>query len=93
MLQDIGSVDNVSQFVEQVKKREKKLMGFGHRIYKNYDPRAKIIQKLAHQVRINNLLERSQWDFFVDMTNFVAKYVRLFFLNGLFLFPIFVVHS
>ncbi len=52
MLRDIGSIDNVPAFVKEVKegKGEKKLMGFGHRVYKNYDPRAKVIKKLADQV-------------------------------------------
>lgn len=50
MLEDIGSVDNVPNFIAAVKKREKKLMGFGHRVYKNFDPRAKIIRNLAYEV-------------------------------------------
>jgi citrate synthase len=51
MLQEIGSVGNVAQFVERVKRGESgRLMGFGHRVYKNYDPRAKIIKKLADRV-------------------------------------------
>jgi citrate synthase len=45
MLTRIGSVDNVPDFLERVKGREEKLMGFGHRVYKNYDPRARIIQQ------------------------------------------------
>lgn len=50
MLEEIGKVENVPAFLEGVKKRERKLMGFGHRIYKNYDPRAKIIKKTAYSV-------------------------------------------
>jgi citrate synthase len=50
MLREIGSVDAVPAFIEGVKKRERRLMGFGHRVYKNYDPRAKIIKQLAHEV-------------------------------------------
>ena len=50
MLREIGSVDNVPEFVEKVKNREALLMGFGHRVYKNYDPRAKIIKKAAYDV-------------------------------------------
>ncbi|KAH6570487.1 hypothetical protein BASA60_007695 [Batrachochytrium salamandrivorans] len=50
MLQDIGSVAAVPAFIEQVKSRQRKLMGFGHRVYKNYDPRAKIIRKIAFEV-------------------------------------------
>lgn len=50
MLNTIGSVDNVSNYVERVKQGEMRLMGFGHRVYKNYDPRAKIIKKVADEV-------------------------------------------
>jgi len=47
MLEDIGSVENIPSFIEDVKARKKKLMGFGHRVYKNFDPRATLIRKLA----------------------------------------------
>jgi citrate synthase len=50
MLRRIGSVDNVSSFIEGVKNGDERLMGFGHRVYKNYDPRAKIIKKAADDV-------------------------------------------
>jgi citrate synthase len=50
MLEGIGSKENVPKFLEEVKGRKKKLMGFGHRIYKNYDPRAAIIKKTAYEV-------------------------------------------
>jgi len=50
MLEKIGKVENVPQFVQDVKNRKKILMGFGHRVYKNYDPRAAIIKKLAYEV-------------------------------------------
>ena len=52
MLREIGHISNVPAFIKEVKegKGEKKLMGFGHRVYKNYDPRAKVIKKLADQV-------------------------------------------
>ena len=50
MLMEIGDVKNVPAFVEGVKNRERLLMGFGHRVYKNYDPRAKIIKKIADEV-------------------------------------------
>ena len=42
MLESIGSVGNVPKFIQAVKRKEKKLMGFGHRVYKNFDPRAKV---------------------------------------------------
>ncbi len=50
MLNQIGSIDNVDAFVESVKRGEGKLQGFGHRVYKNYDPRAKIIKQAADDV-------------------------------------------
>jgi len=50
MLAQIGSVKNVPGHIERVKKGELLLMGFGHRIYKNYDPRARIIKRIADQV-------------------------------------------
>ncbi|WP_040493095.1 citrate synthase [Ilumatobacter nonamiensis] len=50
MLSEIGSIENVPAFVESVKKGEGRLMGFGHRVYKNYDPRATIIKKAAYDV-------------------------------------------
>ena len=50
MLDEIGSKDRVPAYIERVKKGEVKLMGFGHRIYKNYDPRARIIKWTADRV-------------------------------------------
>jgi citrate synthase len=52
MLGEIGHVKNIPHFLEQVKDKNSKvkLMGFGHRVYKNYDPRAKIMQATCHQV-------------------------------------------
>ena len=50
MLEEIGDVKKVPEYMERVKKREFRLMGFGHRVYKNYDPRAKIIKQIAHEV-------------------------------------------
>jgi citrate synthase len=50
MLDEIGSVDNVPAFIEKIKGGRGKLMGFGHRVYKNYDPRAKIIKQTAEEV-------------------------------------------
>jgi len=50
MLNQIGSTSNIPAFIEKVKKGEGRLMGFGHRVYKNYDPRAKIIKQIADQV-------------------------------------------
>jgi len=50
MLMEIGSKDKVPEFITRVKSGEGRLMGFGHRVYKNYDPRAKIIKEIADQV-------------------------------------------
>jgi citrate synthase len=52
MLGEIGSVDKIPAFIEKVKDKSSnvRLMGFGHRVYKNYDPRAKIMQQTAHEV-------------------------------------------
>ena len=50
MLAEIGSIDNVPAFIEAVKAGEGRLMGFGHRVYKNYDPRATIIKQTAYDV-------------------------------------------
>ena len=50
MLMDIGSVDRVPDYIKRVKAGEKKLMGFGHRVYKNYDPRARIVKGIAYDV-------------------------------------------
>lgn len=50
MLDEIGSVDKVPAYVQRAKGGEFRLMGFGHRVYKNYDPRARIIKKVAYEV-------------------------------------------
>jgi citrate synthase len=50
MLEEVGSVKNIPDLIKQVKGGERRLMGFGHRVYKNYDPRAKIIKQVAEQV-------------------------------------------
>ncbi|KAJ6830320.1 uncharacterized protein M6B38_353785 [Iris pallida] len=50
MLNEIGTVENIPEFIEGVKNRKRKMSGFGHRVYKNYDPRAKVIRKLADEV-------------------------------------------
>ncbi|XP_078438889.1 citrate synthase, glyoxysomal-like [Wolffia australiana] len=50
MLNEIGKVENIPEFIEGVKNRKRKMSGFGHRVYKNYDPRAKVIRKLAEEV-------------------------------------------
>jgi citrate synthase len=60
MLREVGSTSRVPEFIKKVKAGEGKLMGFGHRVYKNYDPRARIIKRIADEVfavtRTNPLL-------------------------------------
>jgi citrate synthase len=64
MLRRIGSVDKIPEFIDGVKNGDEKLMGFGHRVYKNFDPRAKIIKKACDDVfevtGVNPLLEIAQ---------------------------------
>ena len=50
MLIEIGTVDRIPEYVQGVKDRKYRLMGFGHRVYKNYDPRATVMQKTCHEV-------------------------------------------
>jgi citrate synthase len=50
MLREIGSVEKVPEYIKRVKAGEFRLMGFGHRVYKNYDPRARIIKQVAYEV-------------------------------------------
>ncbi|MCG3172585.1 MAG: Citrate synthase [Myxococcota bacterium] len=50
MLDEIGSRDRIPEFIAKCKEGKARLMGFGHRVYKNFDPRSRIIQKLAHEV-------------------------------------------
>jgi citrate synthase len=50
MLMEIGSIQKVPEFIKRVKSGETRLMGFGHRVYKNYDPRARIIKRIAYEV-------------------------------------------
>jgi citrate synthase len=61
MLREIGSKDRVPAFIEQVKAGRRRLMGFGHRVYKSYDPRARVIRQTAESVfsvtGVNPLLE------------------------------------
>jgi len=61
MLREIGSVDNIRSYVDRVKRGEFRLMGFGHRVYKNYDPRARVVRQIAEDVfkvtGLNPLLE------------------------------------
>lgn len=50
MLDSVGTKKDIPRFVEKVKKKETRLMGFGHRVYKNYDPRATVLRESAHEV-------------------------------------------
>jgi citrate synthase len=64
MLKRIGTTDNIGDFIAGVKEGKERLMGFGHRVYKNYDPRAKIIKKASDEVfevtGVNPLLKIAQ---------------------------------
>ncbi len=53
MLDEIGTVENVAGFMEKVKTKEVKLMGFGHRVYKNFDPRAKVMKETCDEVLVH----------------------------------------
>ena len=50
MLERIQTKENIPKFLEGVKNKTEKLFGFGHRVYKNFDPRSKVIRKLADEV-------------------------------------------
>ena len=50
MLTEIGTVENIPSFIEKVKQKKRVLMGFGHRVYKNYDPRASLVRKICDDV-------------------------------------------
>ncbi len=68
MLGKIGSVDNVPDFLSKVKDREEKLMGFGHRVYKNYDPRARIIQNY-----LDPIFEATEYNPLVEIARELEK--------------------
>jgi citrate synthase len=68
MLRGIGSVDNIPGFLERVKNREEKLMGFGHRVYKNYDPRARIIQQ-----HMDEVFEATEYNALVEIARELEK--------------------
>jgi citrate synthase len=68
MLRRIETVENVPDFLEGVKNREEKLMGFGHRVYKNYDPRAKIIRK-----HVDEVLEATEYNPLIEIATELEK--------------------
>jgi citrate synthase len=68
MLRRIEKVDNVPDFLEGVKSREEKLMGFGHRVYKNYDPRARIIKK-----HVDEVLEATEYNPLIEIATELEK--------------------
>jgi citrate synthase len=69
MLRRIESPENIPDFLERVKAREEKLMGFGHRVYKNYDPRARIIQQ-----HINDVFEATEYNPLVEIARELEKH-------------------
>jgi citrate synthase len=68
MLRRIEKVENVPDFLEGVKNREEKLMGFGHRVYKNYDPRARIIRK-----HVDEVLEATEYNPLIEIATELEK--------------------
>ncbi len=68
MLRRIETVDNIPGFLEGVKNREEKLMGFGHRVYKNYDPRARIIKK-----HVDEVLEATEYNPLIEIATELEK--------------------
>jgi citrate synthase len=68
MLRRIETPDNIPDFLERVKEREERLMGFGHRVYKNYDPRARIIKK-----HVDEVLEATQYNPLVEIASELEK--------------------
>jgi citrate synthase len=68
MLRRIESTDNIPDFLEGVKNREERLMGFGHRVYKNYDPRARIIKK-----HVDEVLEATQYNPLIEIATELEK--------------------
>jgi citrate synthase len=68
MLRRIEKAENVPDFLEGVKNREEKLMGFGHRVYKNYDPRARIIRK-----HVDEVLEATEYNPLIEIATELEK--------------------
>jgi citrate synthase len=68
MLRRIEKAENIPDFLEGVKNREEKLMGFGHRVYKNYDPRARIIRK-----HVDEVLEATEYNPLIDIATELEK--------------------
>jgi citrate synthase len=68
MLRRIESVENIPDFLKRVKERDEKLMGFGHRVYKNYDPRARIIQQY-----IDDVFEATEYNPLVEIARELEK--------------------
>ena len=69
MLRRIETVENIPEFLEGVKNREEKLMGFGHRVYKNYDPRARIIKK-----HVDEVLEATEYNPLIEIATELEKH-------------------
>lgn len=54
MLERIGRKENVPSFIRSVKERKEKLFGFGHRVYKNFDPRGRIVRKVLREILLHH---------------------------------------
>mmetsp|Transcript_2732 Transcript_2732/g.2352 ORF Transcript_2732/g.2352 Transcript_2732/m.2352 type:complete len:90 (+) Transcript_2732:1058-1327(+) len=61
MLEQIGSTDNISKFIDRAKDKQDpfRLMGFGHRIYKNFDPRAKIMKEICDKILNSEFVDKN----------------------------------
>lgn len=66
MLFQIGNKDNIPKFIARAKDKNDpfRIMGFGHRVYKNYDPRAKIMREYCHQILKSNLINKNNAEIF-----------------------------
>lgn len=67
MLHEIGNTKNIPEFLEKVRKKERRLMGFGHRVYKNYDPRAAVLRSNAHEVLDTVKANRELFDLALEL--------------------------
>ncbi|MCP5145176.1 MAG: citrate synthase [Gammaproteobacteria bacterium] len=75
MLEEIGSPANVRKYVDRAKDKNDnyRLMGFGHRVYKNYDPRAKIIRKVCHELLTELSLDQPMFEVALELENIALK--------------------
>ena len=81
MLEDIGSRANVPEFIDKVKRKQCIMMGFGHRVYKNYDPRATIVKQLADEVfkimRNESLTDKAELAKSIELIDIATELERI----------------